>query len=374
MSSDQLRIAIVAPYDLSRAGGVNNQIRAQADALRRLGHSVRVFGPASRPLENGEVSLGRSTAVTMFGTESGFGIDPRGIPAVGRMLHEPMDILHVHEPFTPLMPWIALAGARVPVVCTFHVHREQGHRVYASTAWLLRPLARKIDRRIAVSAAARRTVEAHFPGRYEIVPNGIDVNRFRAPKERPAIFEADRRHVLYIGRLEPRKGVEFLVRAMADVQRQLPGVRLVVGGDGPDAARLAHLSGELGVDARFAGVIAEAELPAFFQAADIVCSPALGGESFGIVLLEAMASNRPVVASRIEGYEELVGDRGCASLVPAGDAAALAASIATLLTNAGIRSQVVSAGTAVAYEYDWSSIALRVMEIYQSALRSRRGD
>ncbi len=374
MSSDQLRIAVVAPYDLSRPGGVNNQIRAQARALRRLGHSVRVFGPASLPLENGEVSLGRSLSITMFGTESGLGVDPRGIPAVQRMLSEPMDILHIHEPFTPLMPWIALARARVPVVCTFHVHREKGHRVYASTAWLLRPLARKIDRRIAVSDAARRTVEPHFPGRYDIVPNGIDVDRFSAPRERPDVFEVGRRHVLYVGRLEPRKGVEFLVRAMADVQRRFPDVRLVVGGDGPDAGRLARLTGELGVDARFAGAIREADLPSFFQAADIVCSPALGGESFGIVLLEAMASSRPVVASRIEGYEELVGQRGCARLVPPGNPQALASSLGALLTDAGARSQMVAAGNAVAREYDWPAIGLRVMEIYQSALTSARDD
>jgi len=374
MSSDQLRIAIVAPYDLSRPGGVNNQIRAQARALRRLGHSVRVFGPASGPLENGEISLGRSVPVTMFGTESGLGVDPRGIPAVRRMLREPADILHVHEPFTPLMPWIALARARVPVVCTFHVHREQGHRVYALAAWLLRPLAGKIDRRIAVSYAARRTVEPHFPGAYQIVPNGIDVDRFTTPRGRPDVFEPARRHVLYVGRLEPRKGVEFLVRAMADVQRRFPDVRLIVGGDGPDAEHLARLSGELGVDARFAGTIPDADLPAFFQAADIVCSPALGGESFGIVLLEAMASSRPVIASRIEGYEELVGQRGCARLVPPGNAAALASAIDTLLTDAGARSEMVAAGNAVAREYDWSAIGRRVIEIYQSALASNGND
>ena len=159
---------------------------------------------------------------------------------------------------------------------------------------------------------------------------------------------------------------------MAGVQRQVPDVRLVVGGDGPEAARLARLSGELGVDARFPGVIPEAELPAYFQAADVVCSPALGGESFGIVLLEAMASKRPVVASRIEGYEELVGDRGCARLVPPGDAAALGAALGMMLTDIGARSQVVAAGSAVAREYDWAAVARHVMEIYQSALRSRR--
>jgi phosphatidyl-myo-inositol alpha-mannosyltransferase len=271
------------------------------------------------------------------------------------------------------MPWIALASARAPIVCTFHVHREQGHRVYASAAWLLRPLARRIDRRIAVSAAARRTVEPHFPGAYEIVPNGIDWERFSAPRDRPPIFERDRRHVLYLGRLEPRKGVEFLVRAMVAVQRQHPNVRLIIAGDGPDHERLTRLSGELGVDVRFAGGIQETELPAFFQAADIVCSPALGGESFGIVLLEAMAAGRPVVASRIEGYEELVGNRGCARLVPPGDVAALAAQLAALLADPDACARLGRAGRALAREFDSPVIAQRVIEIYQSALVSRRG-
>jgi phosphatidyl-myo-inositol alpha-mannosyltransferase len=373
MSSDQLRIAIVAPYDLSRPGGVNNQIRAQARALRRLGHVARIYGPASGRLDDGETSLGRSMSITMFGTESGLGLDPRGIPAVARMLREPLDILHVHEPFTPLMPWTALALARVPVVATFHVHREQGHRVYPLAGWLLRPLARKIDRRIAVSPAARRTVEAHFAGRYEIVPNGIDGSVFNTPRERPSLFDIGRPHVLYVGRLEPRKGVDILVRAMAAVQRSGSDARLVVVGDGPGREPLARLAGELGADVRFAGTIRDEQLPAFFQAADIVCSPALHGESFGIVLLEAMASGRPVVASRIEGYEELVGGRGCARLVPPGDAAALASELGALLTDAPARASLAASGMTIAREYDWSNVARRIVEIYQSALVSRSG-
>jgi phosphatidyl-myo-inositol alpha-mannosyltransferase len=368
MSSHPLRLLVVAPYDLSRSGGVNNQVRAQAAALRRLGHTVRVCGPASAALDDGEVPLGRPVRVNFFGTESGLGLDPRGAGALGRLLKEPIDLVHVHEPFTPLMPWMALACAQAPVVGTFHVHREQGHRVYAWSSWLLRPLARRIARRIAVSEAARRTVAAHFPGRYDIVPNGIDFERFNSPGRPPALFEAGRPHVLYVGRLEPRKGVEFLVRAMADVQRRVPAVRLIVGGTGPDRDPLARLAAALGVDVRFAGAIPESELPAYFQASDVVCSPAIGDESFGIVLLEAMASGRPVVASRIDGYAELVNGRECARLVPPSDAAALAGEISDLLGNAAARAQLSAAGREVARDYDWSTIAMRIMEIYQSAL------
>src|SRR5690349_2926847 len=150
-----MRVAIVAPYDLSKPGGVANQIRAQARALRRLGHEVRVYGPASAPLADGEVSLGRTYAVTFSGTESGLGIDPRAWARMAAFANDGIDVLHVHEPFTPLAPWFALLRSSVPVVGTFHVHRERGHRWYRSIGWALRPLARRLAARIAVSEPAR---------------------------------------------------------------------------------------------------------------------------------------------------------------------------------------------------------------------------
>lgn len=372
MSSRSLRVALVAPYDLSQPGGVNTQIRAQKTALQRLGHHVRVYGPASGPVQDGEISLGSAVAISLFGTTSGFGLDPRSVGHVGRMLHEPLDVLHLHEPFMPLPPWIALARTRVATVGTFHVHREDGHRVYGAASWLLRPLARALDARIAVSEAARRTVEPHFPGHYDIVPNGIDIERFVTRVPRPDIFEPDRFHVVYVGRLEPRKGVEYLVRAMAEVQRQHAYARLIVGGDGPDRERLTRLAATLAVDARFAGAVSEAELPAYFQSADLVCSPATGGESFGVVLLEAMAAGRPVIASRIAGYAELVGDRGCARLVAPADAGALARAILDLLEQPAARARLAAAGLVTARAYDWKAIAIRVTEIYESARVHRR--
>jgi phosphatidylinositol alpha-mannosyltransferase len=368
MLSESMRIAIVAPYDLSKPGGVNNQIRAQARALGRLGHDVRILGPASNGVEHGEISLGRTFAVTFSGTESGLGIDPRAAIRIGRVLGDGVNLLHVHEPFTPLPPWIALVRSRVPVVGTFHVHRENGHPWYGSVGWALKPLARRLAARIAVSESARRTVAPHFPGDYDIVPNGIDVERFRAPHPRPEVFRMDAIHVLYVGRLEPRKGVDVLIRAAAAVQRRRPNVRLIVGGDGTDRARLETLAREAGTDVTFVGPIAERELPAFFQAADIVCSPALGGESFGIVLLEAMAARRAVVASRIDGYAALVEGRPCARLTPPGDPDALAAAIEELAGNAGERDRLGAEGEALAREYDWSVVARRLLAIYERVL------
>jgi phosphatidylinositol alpha-mannosyltransferase len=368
-----LRIAIVAPYDLSAAGGINNQIRAQARALRRLGHTVAVAGPASRQLAGGERSLGRTYSVTFGGTESGLGIDPRAFAAAGRLLREPLDIVHVHEPLTPFVPWIVLMRSRVPLVGTFHVHREEGHRFYPSTAWALQPLARRLRARVVVSEAARRTVAPHFPGEYQIVPNGIEVERFRAPQSRPAGWPADRRHVLYVGRLEPRKGVEHVIRAMARIRRQAPEATLAIVGDGSERMRLTHLSHELGVPVHFAGRVTDEALPAYLQAADVVCSPALGGESFGIVLLEAMACAKPIVASRIEGYEALVGRSECAALVPPGNADALATALLPLLESADRRRAIGERGAALVRDYEWPVIAARLVSIYRRVLQETTG-
>jgi phosphatidylinositol alpha-mannosyltransferase len=360
-----MRVAIVAPYDLSKPGGVNNQIRAQARALRRLGHEVRVYGPASAPLADGEVSLGRTYAVTFSGTESGLGIDPRAWARMATFANDGIDVLHVHEPFTPLAPWFALLRSSVPVVGTFHVHRERGHRWYRSVGWALRPLARRLAARIAVSEPARRTVASHFPGEYAIVPNGIDVDRFTSAAERPAAFEPRRIHVLYVGRLEPRKGVESLIRACADVQQRNRAVRLVIAGDGPDRDRLAAVAKQLSADVLFAGALRDDDLPGYFQAADIVCSPALGGESFGIVLIEAMAAARPIIASRIEGYAAVVDGTGAGVLTPAGAVAPLAAAIEELAREPDKRVRLGAAGAAAVQRYDWSAVAAELTRIYE---------
>src|SRR6185312_6289843 len=230
-----MRIGICAPYDLSVAGGVNTHIRAQAGALRRLGHDVCVFGAASGPLPDGEVSLGGCVSMVVGDTETGFGVDPRSWWTAKRLLRERrFDLLHMHEPLMPLPPWFVLKQADVPVVATFHTYRSQGHRWYPKYRWIFDPLMARVSVRLAVSEAAKRTVAEHFPGDYDVVPNAIDVARFATPTPRPPSMPADRRHVLYVGRIEPRKGVDRLVQAMPAVQERVAGVRLVIVGDGPD--------------------------------------------------------------------------------------------------------------------------------------------
>jgi phosphatidylinositol alpha-mannosyltransferase len=219
----------------------------------------------------------------------------------------------------------------------------------------------------------RSTRCRHFPGDYEIVPNGIEVDAFRRPRPRPQALHGGRRAVLCVGRLEPRKGVDTLIRAMAVVRETVPDVLLVIVGDGSERAALGALAGDTGA-VRFAGQVSDADLAAYVQAADVVCSPALGGESFGIVLLEAMACAKPIVASRIEGYEALVGSTGCARLVPPGDAGALARALSALLMSADERRQLGQAAAAAARAYDWTAIGRRLDDIYRRVDGDARND
>jgi phosphatidylinositol alpha-mannosyltransferase len=248
------------------------------------------------------------------------------------------------------------------------VHREQGHRLYAAGRPFLRRLMRHVTYRIAVSEPARRTVAEHFPGSYRIVPNGIDVDGFAAPRERPSAFALGVPHVLYVGRLEPRKGLEHLIRAMPRVSDRAPSARLVVVGDGPERARLESLARTLGADVRFAGRVGDDELPAYVQACDVLCSPATGGESFGIVLLEAMACRTPVVASRIDGYARLMGEDDCALLVAPEDADALAAALGDLLSDEAARRRIGARAYARARQFDWPAIAGELESIYYNLL------
>jgi phosphatidyl-myo-inositol alpha-mannosyltransferase len=358
-----VRIALFAPYDLAVPGGITSHIRSQARSLRKRGHLVNVYGPASAPPPNGEVALAGSFTLHFGGTASGAAFDPRIIRRVERLFgRERFDIVHVHEPLMPLLPWAAVWFANAPVVGTFHVHREAGHRWYPVARPLLQRLMRRIDARIAVSSAAEQTVAHVFPGHYDTIPNGIELSRFQKVLPRPPQMPARGPVVLHVGRLEPRKGVAALVEAMAVVQQRIQNVSLVIVGDGPDARPLAELAARTGVRASFIPTVTDDELPAFYQAADVVCAPARGGESFGIVLLEALAAGKPVVASRIDGYVAAVGASSCVRFVEPGNAAALAAETSALLADPRMSWRAEAGRIAAAY--DWDRVVEQLLGVY----------
>ncbi|HUK35331.1 MAG TPA: glycosyltransferase family 4 protein [Vicinamibacterales bacterium] len=366
-----LRIGISASYDLGRAGGVNTHIRAQAAALRRLGHDVCIFGASSAPLSDGEISLCGCVSLVIGHTETGFGIDPRSWWSARRLLRSrQFDVLHMHEPLMPLPSWFVLRQAEVPVVATFHTYREHGHKWYPRYRRLFEPLVARIAVRLAVSEAATRTVATHFPGDYEIVPNAIEVCRFATPVSRPASMPDGRPYVLYVGRLEPRKGVDRLLRAMTVVRRQVPCAQLVIVGEGPDREALESEACALNVDVQFVGHVSDDDLPGFYRSADVVCSPALRDESFGIVLLEAMAAGRPIVATNIAGYAELLRPAGCARFADVEDVDALAREISAVLVDRPLARTLGERGAIAAQRYDWGVVAKRLEEIYYSAIGS----
>jgi phosphatidylinositol alpha-mannosyltransferase len=370
----RLRVLVVAPYDLSMPGGVSAHIRAQARALRRRGHSVQIVGPASRPagLVDGEIALGGAIAVNIQGTVSGLGLNPFRARAVRSLLHRtPLDVVHIHEPLTPVLPWLFTVFGEHARIGTFHVHRETGHRAYAASAWALRLLVRRLDARIAVSSTARGTVARYFPGRYEVIPNGIDVNRFRQVAEPPAGWPTGDRTVLFVGRIEGRKGLPTLIEAMPLVQRRVPNARLVVVGDGPDREDCERLADARRSNALFLGRVTDQMVPAAMQAAEIFCSPAMGGESFGVVLLEAMASGTPVIASAIDGYEQVVQTGVNGLLAPPGDPTTLADALIRLFQDQSLQRSLCREGHTTAEQYDWNRIAIRLEAAYRRVLSAR---
>jgi phosphatidylinositol alpha-mannosyltransferase len=369
-----LKIALVAPYDLSVPGGVNAHIRSLASSLRKLGHEVIVYGPASKrdALEPDEVGLGGALNVHVGGTVSGMGLNPILDRKVGKVLQaEDFDVIHIHEPLTPILPWLFLRNARAPKVGTFHVHREEGHSVYAAFSWYLKRWAKRLDYRIAVSEAARQTVSRYFPGDYDMLPNGVDVARYRDPGPSPQL-PPGHRNIVFVGRLEGRKGLEYLIRAMPRVLAEVPCARLIVVGDGPERKACEELVAAIAPSAvHFAGAVDDDAKVGYLQAADIFCSPATHGESFGIVLLEAMAAGRPIVASAIEGYAGLLVADDAGLLVPPRDPEALASALVHLLHDEAARLQLGQRAAAAALKYDWLSIAGRIEEIYRRLIAAR---
>jgi len=332
-SPTSLRIALVCPYSLSRPGGVQGQVIGLARAEGAAGHRVTVFAPLDDPRDApGGIELvptGRSTPLPANGSVAPVSLSVRAAArSLATLESAGFDVVHVHEPFTPGLPYGLLVGRHVPpLVATFH--RNGGSILYTVLGPLARRLAERFAVRAAVSESARSTASHALGGTYAVGFNGIEVDRYRNaapwPTARPA--------VLFLGRHEERKGLGVLLEAFELLRTQPAGAAstghagrpvLWIAGDGPRSEGLRHLHPESS-DIVWLGVIPEEEKIRRLAGADVLCAPSLGGESFGLVILEAMAARTPVVASDIEGYRAAAGE--CAVLVPAGDAAALAGAL-----------------------------------------------
>ena len=346
-----MKVGIVCPYDWSYPGGVRSHVLGLAQALPEVSGgrwSAEILAPATWP-EPGIWTAGRTLGIPANGSVARIAFGP----GVRRRLDErlsrgDLDVLHLHEPAIPSLSLLALMGARLPVVATFHAAAERSAG-YAAARRFLRRYVERIDERIAVSAAARSLIGAYFPSDYHVIPNGVAAARFAGATPDPDL-ERLRPYVLFVGRPEPRKGFDTLVEAMAFV-RQRHDVRLVT-----TSAPSGHPGWVVPL-----GRVDDDRLPGIYAAADVYCAPSLGGESFGIVLVEAMAAGTPVVCSDLPGYREAAGD--AAVLVSPGDPAALAVALGETL--AGTGASRIEAGLRRAAELDWRVLAPEILGLYE---------
>lgn len=362
--SEMLRVAMVSPYSLTIPGGVQHQVLGLARELRRMGHEVRVLGPCDGPPPEAFVTpLGDSVPTAANGSTAPLAPDPSAALRTLRALNdEAFDILHLHEPMAPGPTVTALMLRLAPMVGTFHASGEVAwyRRVRKGLEWL----GTHLDHRVAVSESARAMAAQHIGGTFEILYNGIDVETYHRPhvtrEKQPTIF--------FCGRHEPRKGLEVLL----DAFHLLPDeYRLWVASDGP---RLDDVRKRYSRDPRVAGRIewlgqvSEPEKLDRLARCTVFCAPSLHGESFGLVLLEAMAARTPVIASDIDGYRNVVTDDVNGVLVPAGDAAALAHAVRQLATDPEYVARLVAAGAQRADDMSMRRLATRYLEIYREVL------
>jgi phosphatidylinositol alpha-mannosyltransferase len=359
-----MRLALVSPYSLSVPGGVQLQVLDLARAIRALGHDVTVMGPADDFVtEQGVVVLGRSVSVTANGSVAPVGLGPRCLATTARQIRlGSFDLVHVHEPLVPGPGLVALLVANSPVVGTFH--RSGKSLAYSLGRPLLRRVASRLRARFAVSPDAAATAREVTGGDYSIVPNGIVIERYSAvppwPKDGPTI--------VFVGRHEPRKGLDVLLQAYA---RLRPPARLWVLGTGPETATLRRRYEDLS-SVEWVGTVGEAEKAARLRAADVVCVPSLYGESFGVVLLEAMAAGTALVATDLPAYRRVVSDGKDALLVPPGDPEALARALDRLIRDHHLAEQLISGAKETVAQYSMDRVAAAYMEHYAKVLEATR--
>jgi phosphatidyl-myo-inositol alpha-mannosyltransferase len=367
-----MKVGIVVPYSWSFWGGVPEHAEHQARALEKLGVETRILighdppgrltkylhpraGRHERP-PAGVIPLGRSVIVPANGALPNIVLSPNAIFRIKRALEqERFDLLHVHEPMTPAIAVASLSFARVPLVATFHASGELAWMKIATPVWGF--LAERLDHRIAVSPDAVTAVQKYLPGDYEVIPNGVAM---------PEVADPGRREdsIVFIGRHEPRKGLQVLLRAWPEIRRRT-GARLRVLGADPLQVRLLltrHRIPDEGIDAL--GFVSEQERTQELLQAKAFVAPSLGGESFGMVLAEAFACATPVVASDIPGYRDVMtAETGV--LVPPDDPQALAQALTTLLADEARRAELGAGARRRARAYSWDDIGRRLLAIYE---------
>lgn len=375
-----MKIALVSPYDFAYPGGVTHHISALEHYFTKAGHDVRVIAPASKAIAGfGDrfIPIGKPRPIPSSGSICRITISLRLAHTIKDVLsREKFDIVHLHEPFMPMLCSAVLRFSDTINVGTFHAcHGRPGYNFgWPITTFMLHRRRRKLDGKIAVSKPAMDFVSKYVPGYYNIIPNGIDLERFSTEVPPIEEYRDGKFNILFVGRLESRKGLNYLIKAYQQVKREIPESRLIVVGPGTRLRKKyeRQIRRDGLRDVVFVGYVPYSDLPRYYKTADIYCSPATGRESFGIVLLEAMAMGKPIVASDIEGYAGVMTNGVEGLLVPPKDKGRLAQALFSLIKDKALREQMGASGIVKAQEYSWERVAKRVLDYYVGLFKESR--
>jgi phosphatidylinositol alpha-mannosyltransferase len=366
-----MRIGIVSPYSFDVPGGVQLHVRDLAEHLISLGHYVSVLAPADddTPLPDYVVSSGRAVPVRYNGSVARLSFGPLTATRVGRWVEAGhFDVVHLHEPVTPSVSVLALWAVEGPIVATFHTSNLRSRAMQAAYP-LLRPSLEKIGARIAVSEDARRTVTTHLGGDAVVIPNGVFVERFASAKRR-GDWEgtAARPTIAFLGRMEEsRKGMPVLAQALPHILAEIPGVRVLIAGPGdPDSIR-KEMTKQAAMACEFLGPVSDQDKASLLASVDVYVAPNTGGESFGIILIEAMSAQATVLASDLPAFARVLrADAG--QMFRNGDPVDLARAVVGLLRNPLRREELAAAGRERANAFDWSVVAEDVLAVYETVV------
>ncbi|MBX6748835.1 MAG: glycosyltransferase family 4 protein [Micromonosporaceae bacterium] len=366
-----MRIGIVCPYSFDVPGGVQRHVYDLAEALLAQQHEVSVLAPADEesPLPPWVVPAGRAVPVRYNGSVARLVFGPVSAARVRRWLTAGnFDVIHVHEPFTPSLSLLAVLAARdEPVVATFHTAMTRSRAMHAASGALQLVLER-LTARIAVSPAARKVQVEHLGGDAWVIPNGVPVQRYATAEPLPG-WPGEAGAIGFLGRFtEPRKGFPVLRDAFVTLAAQRPGLRLLVAGPGETEEALAGVPAEVATRITFLGLVDEATKARMLRSVDVYVAPNTGGESFGMILTEAMAAGTPVVASDLEAFRRVLDDAG--ALFPVGSAPDLARVLGEILDDPSRRAAMAQRGREVVAPYDWAEVSRRVLEVYHLAIEA----
>ncbi|MCK9928502.1 glycosyltransferase family 4 protein [Frankia sp. Mgl5] len=361
-----MRIGLACPYTWDVPGGVQAHVRDLAETLLDAGHEVSVITPVDdeSTLPAYAVDAGRAVPVPYNGSVARLLMGPVSAARVRRWLREhDFDVLHAHEPTAPSVSLLACMLADGPLVATFHTANPRS-RILTAGHRALRPSLEKLRARIAVSEAARRTLVEHLGTGAILIPNGVAVRAFEGARPLPGYGTAPT--VAFLGRIdEPRKGLDVLMAAFPMLVEKVPDVRLLVAGPGDTEAVRSRIDPALLGRVDLVGLVPEADKAAVFASGSVYCAPNTGQESFGIVLLEAMAAGTPVVASDIDAFRRVLDNGRAGRLFGVGEPAELAANLAELIEDPAERARLAERGRAVVARYDWRVIAQSIVGVYE---------